>query len=214
MSGSAPSTPDRAEPSAAPGPTVSDDPVDLRWRRAAELAAVVAALAAIVFGLLELRPEPTPGSAAPPTTSPRSTGPGGGTTGPSLTTQPAGRPDRYLTELTPAVGGSLVQRVGANSLRMSCGTGESDDREREVTYDIPRSGYRSFGTAAAVSGERETRVQVFVLVDNRVVTEPVVTAGGTQRLTWTGDGLVRLTLRIACEPGATRVTFTDPGLTR
>lgn len=147
---------------------------------------------------------PTPPAPAPPTTT-------GGT--PTPTTQPPATV-RYLTELVPATGGGFVQRVGAHSLIMKCGTGESDDRFREVEYDIPRTGYRSFRTVARPTGRRETRIGVTLFVDGVVRVDSVSTAGGTGTLSAGIDGAARLTLRITCDPGAASTTFVDPALTR
>lgn len=135
---------------------------------------------------------------------------------PPATATPTGtaaRSVRYLTELVPSAGGGFVRRVGAHSLIMECGTGESDDRDREVSYDVPPTGYRAFGTVARPTGQRETRVQVTVLVAGGVVTAPVLTAGSGAELAAPLDGPLRLTLRLTCDAGAKSVTFVDPALT-
>lgn len=215
MSGSAPRTPDQA--GHATGGRGPDR--ERRWLRSTQLAGIVGtllAVASLAVGVLALKspasPRTPPATTSPPgTPPPRTPDGGGGTTSGSGSGQ---QPGRFLADLEPDAGGGNVQRTGAHSLLMKCGTGESDDRFRETTYNVPQSGYRSFATSAAVSGEREKRAQVFLLVDERVVAQPVVFAGETQRLTWTGGTLVRLALRISCEPGVAAVTFTEPGLSR
>lgn len=96
------------------------------------------------------------GGTAAPTTSPAP--------GPVVVTSsspaPAAGAERYLVDLPPDSGGGSVRRSGERSLRMPCGTGESDDRFREVAYAIPPApGYRAFRTtvAAAVSGTPGSR---------------------------------------------------------
>lgn len=206
------------------GRTAPDRP--RRRSRWPVVAAIPAVLALLVLGLVLLpnRPDGPSGPDAlgttaaaatgsrttPPTaTAPATTAPA--TTAPATTG--AAAPGRFLTELTPDAGGGNVQRTGAHSLRMPCGSGESDDRFREVAYVAP-AGYRSFSATVAVAGPRETEVQVLVLVDGQVVDDPVLTTGATAPLRWTGERLGRLALRTICGSPASRVTFTDPGLGR
>lgn len=185
-------------------------------RHRVELATLAVALVGVLVALgawlLPRDPGRTPAGPGP-TAGPAPTVPG---TDPATgTTQPApDGPPRYLVELTPAVGGGTVQRTGDRSLVMACGTGESDDRQREVTYDLPRTGYRTFRTTARPAGQRDTRLQVTVIVDGTVATRPVLTAGAVRELAADVAGASRLTLRITCDPGAGPATFTDPGLYR
>ena len=190
-----------------------------RLQRRSQIAGIVGASVAVVGLLVALLSWrfPVIGSddeAAPSPTTP--TRPITSTT--STTSTPTGGPEpgesRFLTDLEPDTGAGFVQRVGAHSLLMRCGGGGSTDRYREVEYEVPRVGYRTFRSTAAAAGERDSRVQVFVRVDGQVVAEPVLTAGSTMPLEWTGEGVGRLTLRVQCEAGASAVTFTDPVLRR
>lgn len=175
--------------------------------------AAVGVVVAILAWLIPMDDDRPAGASSTSTTTPPAPAPG--TTGgsPPPTTTPA-TGLRYLTELVPATGGGFVQRVGAHSLIMRCGTGESDDRFREVEYDLPRAGYRSFRTATRPTGQRETRIGITLFVDGVAKVDSVSTVGDTGTVGAGIDGAARLTLRITCDPGAASVTFTDPALSR
>ena len=187
-------------------------PDRFRTRHRVELATlgvtVLGVLVALGAWLLPRGDRDRPAPSAPPAGAGTVAGPTSPGSAPPAATA------RYLTELTPAAGAGEVQRVGARSLVMRCGSGEGDDRHREVTYDLPRTGYREFRTAVRTAGERETRVQVTVLVDRTVAAQPILVAGDTRQLTADVAGAARLSLRITCDPGAGPATFADPGLYR
>jgi hypothetical protein len=185
-------------------------------RRVSTGTAIAAVGVLVAIGAWRWPVDPSPPNAQPTapvtlSTSPLATGPttSGPTTAPA--SSPSG-PHRFLTELVPSSGGSAVQRTGAHSLIMKCGTGESDDRDREVAYDIPPTGYRTLSATLRPTGQRETRIQVSVLADGVVKTKPVLTAGTSQALTLAVDGAGHLILRITCDVGATSTTFVDPEL--
>jgi hypothetical protein len=189
------------------------------WRSAEVVGTVigiVAVLVALVALLLDHPPFGSRGEAAPqpgpgPTTPTSGPAPEPPTT--SGPTTSGGPPRRYLTDLTPDSGGGYVQRVGSHSLRMACGSGDSDDRQREVSYVLPPAvTYRSFSSGVGAAGSRDTRIQTVLLVDQRQVAAPVLPTGSSTRLTWSGQSAGQLTLRIICDPGATTATFTDPAL--
>jgi hypothetical protein len=190
---------------------------DKRWLRTSQLAGIAGtllAVAALAVGILAWRSPVTPSAESAPTSSatatPPSSRPIGGTG--SVTTTAAAPPRRFLTDLRPDTGGGNVQRTGAHSLLMQCASGESDDRYREVSYVVPPVSYRSFTTTAAATGERDTRMQVLLLIDGRLATDPVLLTGTRTQVRWTGDGATRLTLRLICDPGAVAVTFIDPSV--
>lgn len=180
----------------------------VRWwlTLAVEIATVLGLVVAVISLVLANRGSGnTPPVAAPTTTSaaPVPTAP---TAGPSAATD-----TRYLTDLATDSGGGNVQRVGSHSLRMACGTGDSDDRFREVSYVLPPAvDYRSFSSAVSAAGASDTRIQALLLIDNQQVTGPLVPTGSTQPLIWSGGRAGRVTLRIVCDAGATAATFTDP----
>lgn len=180
--------------------------------------AAAGVLVAIGAWLWPVDPGSSPAPTAAPTTvapvpSPPGPAPSSGAPSPGDPSSgaPAG-PHRFLTELVPFSGGSSVQRTGEHSLIMRCGTGESDDRDREVVYDIPPSGYQQLRTTARPTGRRETRVQVSVLVDGVVKDAPVLAAGSARLLSVPVAGASRVTLRITCDVGAASTTFVDPEL--
>lgn len=106
-----------------------------------------------------------------------------------------------------------MQRVGSHSLRMACGSGDSNDQQREVSYVVPPAlTYRSFTSGVSAAGLQDTRIKAVLLVDQHEIESPVVTTGSTARLTWSGDRAAQVTLQIVCDPGATAATFVDPSL--
>lgn len=188
--------------------------VESRKWRAAEIVGTVVGVATVLVAVIALLLDHPPfGGGADADPAP---GPPTSTSTPTAQAGPAGQrdsPRRYLSDLPPDSGGGNVQRVGSHSLRMQCASGESDDPNREVTYVLPRAmTYRSFSTGFSAAGQRDSRIQAVLLVDQRQIDAPVVTAGSSTRLTWSGAGAGQLTLRILCDAGATAATFTDAGL--
>ena len=185
-----------------------------RWRLtlAAEIATILGLVVAIIALVLSQRHDDDSGTAAPPAASRSTTNPP--PPGPPTPTTPAPTGAlRYLTDLTPDSGAGFVQRVDAHSLRMMCGTGESGDRFREVGYSVPAAGsYRSFRTVISAAGPRDTQIRAQLFVDNQEIQAPVVTAGSSAPLAWTGEHAGRLRLRITCDQQADVATFTDPAL--
>lgn len=186
-----------------------------RWwlKLTVEVATIVGVLVAAAALLLDHPPFGGSGAGAPATSSTgvRSPGTGpGGPAGPSI--QPS-TPTHYLTDLEPDSGGGFVQRVGSHSLRMACGSGDSDDRQREVSYVVPPAlTSRTFASGVSAAGLQDTRIKAVLLIDQREIEGPIVTTGSTARLTWSGERAGQVTLRIVCDPGATAATFVDPGL--
>ena len=104
-----------------------------------------------------------------------------------------------------------MQRVGSHSLRMACGSGDSDDRFREVSYVLPPAvTYRSLTSTVSAAGARDTPDPGTVVDRRQQVTAPLVPTGSKQALAWSGERAGRVTLRIVCDAGATAATFTDP----
>jgi hypothetical protein len=194
------------------------------WLLAVEIATVVGVLIGAAALLLDHSPFGSSGggstaAASGNATTPAPTAPSPSSPSPSGPPTPSGpasaqAAQRYLTDLVPDSGGGNVQRIGPRSLRMACGSGDSDDRFREVSYLVPPAEhYRSFGTVVAAAGARGTRIQAILMFDGLSATEPVtIAAGGSQPLRAGGHQVQRLTLRIVCDPGATAATFSDPGL--
>lgn len=180
-----------------------------------EIATVVGVLVAAAAFLLDHPLFGGSGAAGPTTSSaavrPTTAGTGGGPT--PASGRPSASPVRYLTDLEPDSGGGFVQRVGSHSLRMACGSGDSDDRQREVSYIVPPAlTYRSFASGISAAGLRDTRIKAVLLIDQQQIAAPVVTTGSSAQLTWSGQRAGLVTLQIICDPGATAATFVDPGL--
>lgn len=191
-----------------------------RLQRAAEIAAVVAAVVAIVGVVVAILawqwPQPPPsgaptasatggtssdssGSAVPPGDQPTTAGP------PAVT--------RYLTQLTPAVGESFVRPAGPHAVSMQCGTNTTNDRYREVEYDLVGS-YRAFSAVATSAGpvDPKSTTQIDVFVDGRLADRKITALGTRTVLAVDLDGASRLTLGLACKSPAMSVTFADAGL--
>lgn len=191
-------------------------------RRSVEVAGLAVAAFGVLVAILawQLPRDPSPpagaGGVSAPGSTPPSTPPG---TPPSTTsttpTTSTSAGQRYLTELTPASGGGFVQRIGGtHSLTMSCPTGESVDFKRSVTYDLPRAGYATLRLTALPTGERDTRVEVRLLVDDAVRGDQVITAGDSKPFQTGVAGSGTVELEITCDPKAKSVTFADPTLLR
>lgn len=190
-------------------------PRTARWwlTLAVEIATILGLVVAIVALVLGQRHDDS-GTAAPPTASQSTTNQVPPGPGPPTPTTPAPTGTlRYLTDLTPDSGAGFVQRVGAHSLRMMCGSGESGDRFREVSYSVPPAvPSRSFRSVISAAGPRDTRIQALLFVDDQQVQGPVVTTGSSAPLAWTGEHAGRLRLRILCDQETAVATFTDPAL--
>lgn len=209
MSGTAP---DGAGPSGSP---------PRGRRRLFEVAGLVVAALGVLVAILAWQlpkdpdPSPPPGAVgvSSPVPTPPGTPPSTPPSTPPTTSTSAGQ--RYLTELTPASGGGFVQRIGGtHSLTMSCATGDSVDFKRSVTYDLPHAGYATLRLTALPTGERDTRIEVRLLVDDVVRGDQVITAGESKPFVTGLAGSGTVELEITCDPGAKSVTFADPALYR
>jgi hypothetical protein len=149
---------------------------------------------------------------------------GGGspTTGGAGTTATLGA-TRYLAELVPSEGIDAVRKVPPHSLDMPCGTGQSDDRFRELKYQLPGR-YRELTLVATASGtvDPETMTNVQVIADDRfdqqdrqrTVAQRTFPLGSRQTLTADITGVDTLTLHIECDEPEVTVRFEDPRLLR
>jgi hypothetical protein len=197
-----------------------------RWPRADVIAAVgvLVAIVGILVPVLDVRlpvggggrsDESAP--AAAPTTS---------TTTPDAhqTSEPPVLADeRRLTTLKPAEGAGLIKEVPPRDLEIPCGTNQSDDRSRQVVYQLPAA-YQRFAATATATGpaDPESLVQVSVFVHDRydrsdrerqVARE---TGRLTERLPLAADiaGARALTIHIQCQSPAMVVRFADPRVSR
>lgn len=130
---------------------------------------------------------------------------------------------RYLADLTPSEGLDAIRKVAPHSLDVPCGTGQSDDRFRQVKYQLPGR-YREVTLVAVASGnvDAETLTTVQVRADDRFdqqdrgreVARATVRLG--RRVTLSGNitGVDTVTLRIVCDSPDVSVRFEDPRLLR
>ena len=136
----------------------------------------------------------------------------------------AGAPnERHLAELPLAQGGGAVRVVGTKNLSMPCGSGQSDDRYRQIEYELPGP-YASFTTRATAGGTADVEASVGVEVFVRARQERsdrtlkvgtiVLQANGSEPLTADITNARAVLLRITCSVSTLSVTFTDPRIGR
>jgi hypothetical protein len=144
------------------------------------------------------------------------------TTTPPSTTETIAPKERHLAELPLAQGGGVVE-VAGRDLRMPCGSGQSDDRYREIEYELPGA-YTSFTTQATAAGKAdpEARIGIEVFVRTRQersdrIPRPaaiVVQANTSAPLTADITNAETLLLRLTCSTSTLNVTFMDPRIVR
>lgn len=127
--------------------------------------------------------------------------------------------ERHLAELPFAQGGGAVSVVNGRDLSMPCGSGQSDDRYRQIEYELPGP-YTSFTTSVTTRGKADVEAQVGVQVFVRArqdrsdrtpeVGRTVLHPNGSEPLTADITDARAILLRITCSTSALTVTFTDP----
>ena len=150
----------------------------------------------------------------------------------NTTQNPSGRPEnpsgaseqteRHLAELPLAQGGGSVSAVGRD-LSMPCGSGQSDDRDRQLEYELPGP-YSSFTTRATVRGKADVEARVGIQVFVRARQEKsdrtleagrtVLKINGSEPITADITNARAILLRITCSTSTLTVTFTDPRIGR
>ena len=180
------------------------------------VATVVGAIAAVLVFFVPAaqsgneRPLPTSGTAVPsggPSVTPTSIG---DTPTSTATAQPTPTSGRDLAGLTPISGAGFVTVDGVN-VELACPSNQSDDREREVRYDLTRS-FTALHASVSATGQSgpddSAAIQVFIdyrqdRSDRRVETgRAVVTAGGSAPINGSLKDAIALTLRLTCSaPG-------------
>jgi hypothetical protein len=131
--------------------------------------------------------------------------------------------ERHLAELSLAQGGGAVRVIGAKDLSMPCGSGQSDDRYRQIEYELPGP-YTSFTTRATAGGKADVEASVGVEVFVRARQERsdrtlkvgtiVLQANRSEPLTADITDARAILLRITCSASTLNVTFTDPRIGR
>jgi hypothetical protein len=131
--------------------------------------------------------------------------------------------ERHLAELPLAQGGGSVSVVDRRDLSMSCGSGQSDDRYRQIEYELPGP-YTSFTTRATAHGKADVEARVGVQVFVRARQErsdrtleggrTVLKTNGSEPITADITNARAILLRITCSTSTLTVTFTDPRIGR
>jgi hypothetical protein len=188
------------------------------WTKIGVIAGVVgagAAVAVFVFPTRDGRDERANGTHSAEATQNPTSAPS-----PSRASAPN---ERHLAELQLAQGGGAVNVIDGRDLSMPCGSGQSDDRFRQIEYELPGP-YTSFTTRATGSGkadlEASVGVQVFVrarqeISDRTLEAGRVVLRGnGSEPLTADIAHARAILLRITCSVPTLNVSFTDPRIRR
>jgi hypothetical protein len=187
------------------------------WSKVGVIAGVVGALATVaVFGwpTRDGRDETARARQSPAATA--SQYPTSASPNPSGTSALS---ERHLAELPFAQGGGAVTVVNGRDLSMPCGSGQSDDRYRQIEYELPGP-YTSFTTSVTARGKADVEAQVGVQVFVRArqdrsdrtpeVGRTVLHPNGSEPLTADITDARAILLRITCSTSALTVTFTDP----
>jgi hypothetical protein len=131
--------------------------------------------------------------------------------------------ERHLAELPLAQGGGAVTIIGERDLSMPCGSGQSDDRYRQIEYELPGP-YTSFTTRATAGGRADPEAKIGVEVFVRARQERsdrtlrvgmiVLQANGSGPLTADITNARAVLLRTTCSVSTLTITLTDPRIGR
>jgi hypothetical protein len=205
---------------------------DRRWRRRAEVAAIVVVpltLVSVVITVLAWRqPVAPPGHSGDAAAAPASTStaampaPGDPATIASGSESNQAVPNQPLTTLQLKSGASNVElRDGA--LVMECARGTASDPHREVEYSLFGSYQRfraEFEVSGAVRPELRTQFEVFVAdgiqgIQGIQVANRVVTGNGSGEVdaTFDPEGAEIMKLRLTCQHRDTALTIRNAEVT-
>jgi hypothetical protein len=142
--------------------------------------------------------------------------PGAATSAAKTTTSATTAPPKQvpLSSLAATTGGSNLRPAG-NDLTMACASGESDDRQRSVEYDL-LGNYARLNADLTVPKARDgdTPLQVAVFADDRGAgTYTLKKDGGSRRLDMPLTGVGRLRLQLTCQFPDGEVRLGNPLLT-
>ncbi len=180
------------------------------WRNKLTIAAEVAAVIAVIVGLLawlfpqdQNRPRSTSNSTS-------ATTPPSARTSPTSSAAPVEASGRYLTDIEPSAGKSFLEASPRpHTLRVRCASGQSTDSVREIAYPLYR--YRKFQAVVRATGSapKETQIQVQVFADANPRGKVLVPIDGSARITADVSGAT-LTLRLVCESPDGVAEIDDP----
>jgi hypothetical protein len=180
------------------------------WSKVGVIAGIIAAVAAVAVFII-----PVPSSHPPeePTATP----------GPRAAESGTAKADtRFLSDLTPQTGDGLITATGQD-LAVPCPSNQSDDTEREFSYNLTTS-FRALDGDVTVSGDggpdATASVQAFTQHrqdrSDRIeeAGRAVVPAATTRPLTAALGGAAVLTFRVRCSSEKLTVHLIGPALSR
>ncbi|WP_433362395.1 hypothetical protein ACQPZX_30250 [Actinoplanes sp. CA-142083] len=117
-----------------------------------------------------------------------------------------------LASLAPAAGGANIH-AGGGGLVMPCASGQSDDRQRTVEYDLLRR-YAGLETDLTVSKapDADSKVQIKIFADGREAANRTLKKGPASRLKVPLDGTEKLRIQLTCEFPDSEITLGNPAL--
>jgi hypothetical protein len=117
-----------------------------------------------------------------------------------------------LGRMTPDAGGSNVRAAGGD-LTMPCASGQSDDRQRTVEYDL-RARYTTLEADLRVSRapDEDSRLQIKIFADDREVANHTLATGKADPLKVPVDGAGRMRIQLICESPESEIKFGNPTL--
>jgi hypothetical protein len=181
------------------------------------VAGVIVALAAWLY--------PKPDKSTPDGTRDRSTSgassttAGGASDPPTTSSRPQRSQIRYLSDMPPVTGGAFVSNggpAGPHALVIQCGSGQSNDRSREVSWNVPGEYSTLLGTVT-ISGKMdpEHNVQLEWFADGaRIYNNSTLTLGADSEFRGELVGAQDLRVRLTCTSSAGIATLLDASVQR
>ncbi|MEU4558634.1 NPCBM/NEW2 domain-containing protein [Actinoplanes sp. NPDC023936] len=177
------------------------------------------AIAALVIAYFAwIRPHSPDGPAEPPaaapapaaTTAATTPHPTDATTATAAAT--TARQGVGLTALEPEIGGDKI-RVTGGELAMPCATGQSNDRQRSVQYDVAGR-YTAFtaNIAVAEAPDVDSQLQMKIFADDRQAAVHTLVKGKTETAHVPLDGVSKMRIELTCQSRLSELTITEPRL--
>ncbi|BAL91176.1 hypothetical protein AMIS_59560 [Actinoplanes missouriensis 431] len=174
------------------------------------------AIAALVIAYFAwIRPHSPDGPPEPPATAVTTPALADATTAattPTTTTTTAAAGQVGLTTLDPEIGGDKIRVTGGN-LAMPCASGQSNDRQRSVQYDLAAR-YTAFTARIAVTKapDGDSQLQMKIFADDRQATVHTLVDGESETAHVPLDGVSRMRIELTCQSRLSELTITEPRL--